>query len=312
MEFLRKILRKKIFWIKIYYFMNKIRYDIFHLEKYTIKKNYKKTFGNRLNLNNPRTLNEKIQWLKLNKKNSFYTLYADKYKVRNYFAKKFGKRGLIPLIYKTTNWRDIKSKNIPDYPCIIKGNHGSGMHKIIRNKKEVNWKKLQQECRTWMNKNYYYRSLEWQYKNIKPFILVEKLILDKNNKIPNDYKFNFFNGNLEFIYCSIDREGKNYRKIYNSDWEPLNFSWSNKKERITTSINPEIKKPKNFKKMIKIGKEISKKIELVRIDFYEVDGKLYYGEITLYHGGGFNLFEPKKYDQIYGDKLKLNKKDKIE
>jgi len=307
MGFLRNRLKNKIFSIKFYYLLRKISYDFFHLEKYIIKRNYKKVFRNFPNLDNPKTLNEKIQWLKLYDKNSFYTLCADKYSVRKYFAKNFGPEGLIPLEYQTYNWKDIKPENIPNHPCIIKANHGSGMHVIIRDKNKVDWKKLQHKCREWLNKNYYYRSLEWQYKNIRPCIIVEKLLVNKKGKIPNDYKLNYFNGKLEFIYCSIGREEKNYRNIYSPNWKPLHFSWVGKGDHRSDLIGPKIKKPRSFNKMVKIGNEIAKRFKLVRVDFYDLNGKLYYGEITLHHGGGFYPFEPKKYDLIYGNKLNLKK-----
>lgn len=270
-----------------------------------MKRNFKRIFGYDLDLRDPQTLNEKIQWLKLYDRKKFYTLCADKYKVRKYIEEKFGNEGLIPLVFNTTNWREIKPENFPEYPCIVKANHGSGMHFIVRDKNKVDWEKLREKCRFWLNKNYYYRTGEWQYKNIKPRIIVEKLLLDKKGKIPNDYKLNYFNGKLEFIYCSIDREGDNYRNIYDSRWKPLPFSWVEKEKHKPGLVGPNIKKPKTFNKMVKIGNEISKNFPLVRLDFYDLDGKLYHGEITLHHGGGFDIFRPGKYDLIYGKKLKI-------
>jgi len=134
--------------------------------------------------------------------------------------------------------------------------------------------------------------------------------MDKKGKLPNDYKLNYFNGKLEFVYCSVDREGGNHRNIYTPDWKPLPFSWVNAEDHRSDLIGPIIKKPASFDRMVEIGNEIAKKFDLVRVDFYDVDGKLYYGEITLHHGGGFDTFKPKKFDLIYGKKLKLSKKGK--
>lgn len=272
--------------------------------KSQIKKKYFRVFGREVDLENPKTLTEKIQWLKLNVKEDFHTQCADKYLARNVW-KKYGEDGLIPLLYQTYDYRDITVDVIPDVPCIIKCNTGSATYKIIRSKKDVDIKKLQYDCRRWMVGNYYYRSQEWQYKNIKPCIIIEKLLLDSQGHIPNDYKLNYINGNLEFIYCSIDREGENYRSIYSPTWERLDFEWVAKQDHKGALNGADIPAPKTLERMIEIGADIAKKFHYVRVDFYEVDEKLYYGEITLHHGSGFDTFEPEMYDWYYGEKLKL-------
>ena len=135
-------------------------------------------------------------------------------------------------------------------------------------------------------------------------LLIEKLLLTEEGKIPNDYKLNYINGELEFIYVSVDREGGNYRNIYDKNWEPLNFHWTSKKS-ITGLRGPEIRPPASFIQMKEIGKEIAKEYPYVRVDFYDVDGDLYVGEITHFHGGGFDSFHPSDYDLSFGQKLKL-------
>lgn len=290
----------------MYYLFDDLVSNFFSLDKYYINKSHKEVFGIKPNLTSPKTLNEKIQWLKINDRDPFYTLCADKYLVRSYLDKNFGSENLIPLVYQTTKWQNIKPENMPNYPFIIKGNHGSGMNIIVRNKKEANWREIQNKCRKWLGKNYYYRSREWQYKNITPRIVVEKLLLDKGGRIPNDYKLHYFNGKLMFVYCSVDREGGNYRNIYSPSWKPLPFSWVAKKDHRKNLVGPIIKKPLTYNKMVKIGNEIAKNFKLVRVDFYDIDGKMYFGEITLHHGGGFDTFMPKKYDLYYGKRLDLS------
>lgn len=268
-----------------------------------IKKRYKRTFGRPLDLNDPQTLNEKIQWLKLNERNDFQTLCADKYRAREYL-KTFGEDSLIPLLYHTDDWKTINFDTIPDVPCIIKGNSGSGNYIIVRNKDEIDIEKLRLTCHRWMVQNYYYTSNEWQYKNIKPCIIIEQLLLDKNGHIPNDYKLHYINGELQFVYCSIDREGENYRSIYTPAWERMDIEWVAPREHKGLK-GADIPCPKTFPRMREIGDEIAKRFKYVRVDFYDVDGRLYYGEITLHHGSGFDTFVPEKYDKIYGEKLKL-------
>ena len=270
---------------------------------YMIKKKYKMIFGRPLDLNNPQTLNEKIQWLKLNERNDFQTLCADKYRVREYL-KTFGEDSLIPLLYHTDDWKKINYDTIPNVPCIIKGNAGSGNYIIVRNKDEIDVEEVRLNCYRWMIQNYYYQSNEWQYKNIKPCIIIEQLLLDKNGHIPNDYKLHYINGELQFIYCSIDREGENYRSIYTPAWERMDMEWVAPKDH-KGFRGADISCPKTFPRMKEIGDVIAKRFKYVRVDFYDVDGKLYYGEITLHHGSGFDTFVPEQYDMFYGKKLKL-------
>ncbi|GHT86416.1 glycosyl transferase [Spirochaetia bacterium] len=272
-------------------------------DEYLITRAFKKNFGYELDLSNPQTMNEKIQWLKLYDRKDFYTQFADKYAVRSFFKEHFGEKYLIPLIFSTSNWNDINSKNIVYFPCIIKPNHSSGDFVILRDKENINWKELRFICKTWMMKDYYASSLEWPYKNIKRMIIIEKLLQTAQGKIPNDYKLHYINGNLEFVYVSVDREGENKRNIYDAEWNPLYFSWVQKYKNPENIRGREISAPLTFNKMKELGKYISKYFKYVRVDFYDVEGELFFGEIILYHGGGFDVFTPSEYDLFYGKKL---------
>ena len=127
----------------------------------------------------------------------------------------------------------------------------------------------------------------------------------KSGKIPNDYKLNYLNGELAFVYVSLDREGRNYRNIYDQNWIPLHFKWANKYKINKTMRGPEIPAPDSFLKMKELGSEIAKLFPYVRVDFYDVDGKLFFGEVTLCHGGGFDKFEPLEMDTHFGNKLTI-------
>lgn len=273
-------------------------------DAFVTRRKFKKVFGRELDLENPRTLNEKIQWLKLNVHENYHTTCADKLAAREVW-KPYGEDGLVPLLFTTDDWCEVTLEHLPDVPCIVKCNSGSGQYEMVRDKKKVNIRDLQGKCKRWMMCNYYYRSQEWQYKNIRPCIMIEQLLLDRNGHIPNDYKLHFINGELEFVYCSIDREGENYRSIYSPDWKRLNIEWVAPQNHKGTHIGADIPCPPTFSRMLSIGKEIAKRFRYVRVDFYDVDGKLYYGEITLHHGSGFDTFEPPEYDTLYGNKLRL-------
>ena len=271
---------------------------------------FKKSHGAYLDLDNPQTLNEKIYWLKLFDRRPIHKLLADKFTVRQYMADHYGKEHLIPLLFETTDWKDINMDIIPDEPCVVKPTHSSGEYEIIRDKGKVDIKKLRFECRCWLSRNYYKRSQEWQYKDTTRRIIIEKLLLDSNGHIPNDYKLHYINGKLEFVYCSVGRETVNKRNIYDADWNPLSFCWVQGFKDPATTRGDEIPAPKSFEMMKKIGADVAKNFDYVRVDFYDVDGKLYYGEVTFHHGGGNDIFTPIEYDMIYGQKLHLTKREK--
>ena len=157
---------------------------------------------------------------------------------------------------------------------------------------------VRRKCKLWLKRNYYLLSQEWQYKNIDRCIVVEKMLLNKDGKIPNDYKLHFIEGNLVFIYCSIDRQGNNYRQIYDTNWNLLPFTWDGNGKSHNAHLK--IEKPASFKDMVRIGSSIAKGMHYVRVDFYDVDGKLYCGEVTLHHASGFYKFDPESYDYEYG------------
>ena len=276
-------------------------------DKKYLNRLFRKHFNRDIDFDNPQTLNEKIQWLKIFERKDFHTICADKYAVREYIEKTFGNEYLIPLLFTTPDYRELVPENIPDCDCIIKANGGCGGHVIIRdsNRSELDFPKIREEFRHTLNSNYYYQTREWQYKNIQPRIIIEKLLETKEGKIPNDYKLHFINGELQFIYVSYDREGVNDRCIYDGNWNRLPFIWVGA-ESYRESINKaDVPKPKTLEKMKEFGSIVAKNFKLVRVDFYDVDGKLYFGEITLHHGSGRDKFFPEKYDLIFGEKLKL-------
>lgn len=293
------------FWL--YVFLHECSLLKFRLrtDEQVYKKRFKSTFGFELNLKDPKTLGEKIQWIKLNERKSFHTVCADKYEVRNYLSKRFGDKYLIPLVYQTDDWHTITPENIIRYPCIVKANHTSGDYRILPSCDDVNWEEFRRQCHLWLRSDYYLISREWQYKNIKRRIVVEELLQTKDGKIPNDYKLHYFNSELKIVYVSVDREGVNKRNTYDADWNPLPFSWVPKEKSGKGVRGSEIAPPPTFDEMKRIGKEIAKEFKYVRVDFYDVDGKLYFGEITLHHGSGFDVFDPAEYDRVYGDMLKL-------
>jgi hypothetical protein len=275
-------------------------------DEYYVRESFRETFGREIDLKNPKTLNEKMQWLKLYEHKDFHTLCADKYAARDYIGKEFGEEYLVPLLYQTKDYRDITPEIIPNCHCIIKTNHGCGDHLIVRdNKDAIDFPRLRENLRYQLNSDYYYRTREWQYHNIERRIIIEKLLETKEGKIPNDYKLHFINGEFQFIYISYDRAGVNDRCIYDKDWNRMPFMWIGEKSYKQSLNKTDVPRPSTFDKMLEFGTKIAQNFKLVRVDFYDVDGKLYFGEITLHHGSGTDKFFPEKYDYIYGEKLIL-------
>lgn len=277
-------------------------YDIYRYRILTdtqfLKARFKMVFGKKLDLNNPKTFNEKLQWLKLNDRRKIYTICADKYAVREYIKNKIGEEYLIPLELVTNNPKDINPENIPDYPVIIKSTHASGRYIFVKDKSKIDWVDIRKTMKKWLKENYYYKLREWQYKDIPPAIIVEKLLVDKNGVIPRDVKIHCFNGNIEFIEVHEGRLTEHTKTHYDEKWNILNFKSYFKEGKPSDP-------PKNFDKMKEVAKILSKEFYYVRVDLYELEGKIYFGELTFHPGSGFKSYDPQEQDLILGQKLIL-------
>jgi hypothetical protein len=248
--------------------------------------------GKKLNLKNPKTFNEKIQCRKLNYKNELYSLCADKYKVREYVKKLIGEKYLIPLLYSGEN---ITKEDIDKLPnsFVIKTNNASKTNIIVLDKSKESIDSILIKVKKYLNKKFWYRSFEMFYKNIDKRVIVEQLLLSEKNKIPDDYKFHVFKNKI-IIQIDTDRFENHKRAFYDENWNKLDYSLGFEKN------NKSIKEPQNLKEMIKIAKNLSKDFEYVRVDLYNVDGKIYFGELTFTHGSGYEKFVPYEMDYEWG------------
>lgn len=277
-------------------------------DKIFLKYKYKGNFGVFPDLKSPKTLNEKIIWLKLNDRTPLHTQCADKYEVRKFILEKIGDQYLVPLYFHTRNVEEINSSNIPDSPCVIKTNHDSGSVFFIKDKTQVDWPNLQKQLKKQLKSNYYWQSKEWQYKNIIPQIIVEKLLIDKNGNIPFDYKLHCFNGKVNMISVDMGRGTEHhYRNWYLTSWERAPFRWSSPKGNgiYTDPIELDVPKPKSLAKMINLSEKLANSFRYVRVDWYDLDGQLYFGELTFHHDGGNQPILPKEWDEKLGSMLKL-------
>lgn len=278
-------------------------------DRFAIRLFYFWKFGKFPDLKNPKTLNEKIQWLKLHDRSELHTICADKLAVREYVEKKIGGDYLIPLVYKTDNVQDLSLNVLPEYPVIIKSNHNSGDYFIIRDTHSVDIKYLKKRFSKSLKTSYYKSSKEWQYRDIKPHILIEKLLLTRDGEIPEDYKVHCFNGKPVMVQIDINRGKINHaRNWYTTNWERMPFKWSSKyKGRYTDPVDEDVQRPDGLDQMLKLSEILAEEFIYSRIDFYFLDGKIYFGEITFHHDGGFACFKPKEYDTILGKQLNIYK-----
>ena len=284
-----------------YFFVNQLWSD-----KTLLRRQFRKYQGYALDLDNPKTLNEKLQWIKLHDRRPFQQVLADKIGVRNYIEKHLGSDLLVPLLFRTTDYRQLVPENLPDIPFIIKLNHDSGSFVIVRDKSTVDWEAVRRKFRFGMAWNYYWSEREWQYKGIVPEILVEELLVCSDGSIPNDYKINCVGGEVGFVYVAVDREGKNKRNIYDAQWNPLSFTWGKYYKDHVNFRGEEVDAPSTLGRMLEISKRVAQLFPYVRVDFYDVDGRLYLGEITQCQGGGYDQFLPFSWDLYWGEKMPLS------
>ena len=285
----------------ILYFMNKGYFKWLDDEKY-LKKKYKIIMNKKLNLENPQDFNEKLQWLKIYDRNPEYTKMVDKYEAKKYVANIIGEQYIIPTLGVWKKFEDIKFEDLPSQ-FVLKPTHTSGNVFVCKNKDNIEYRELKKEVDKWMERKYYYLHREWPYKNIKPRIIAETYIENKNEIGLRDYKFMCFNGKVKCSFVCSSRNSKEglHVDFYDLEWNKMPFT------RHYPNSSEDIKKPINYEQMIKLSEKLSLNIPFVRVDFYEANGKIYFGELTFYPGSGFEEFSPERYDKILGDMIKLPK-----
>ena len=275
----------KTIWDYILYFLNRI--SNYQLEKIIF---YNK-LGYRLNLKNPRSFNEKIVWKKIYDRDSLLPLTADKYLARSYIKKILGEEKadeiLIPLLYVTDRPETIPFEKLP-FAFIVKPNHASGLKLIVENT-QFNKTKLIQICRKWLRINYGVKKLEWAYQPIKRKIMIEELLIDEGGSTPKRFKFHMFHGKCKLIRVFFGKEHVSLSH-FDEKWNYLPVKMSHLPQ------GPNIKKPKNYKNMLAIAEKIAEHFVYIRVDLYNIDGKIYFGELTHYPNSGRSRIEPNSFD----------------
>ena len=264
---------------------------------------FRDRFDKSLSLETPKTFNEKIQWIKLYDRNPLMKLYADKYEVRKIVQNKIGGHILNKLYGVFQSVDEIDFNLLPE-SFVLKATHGSGWNIIVKNKSELDIKETKKKMKKWLETDYYKRTREWSYKNILPRIVCEKYMENKDGSLI-DYKFFCFNGTPLFIQVDLDRYIGHTRAFYTVEWEKLDFYMVN---RSCVYHEKEVKKPDSLIDMIKIAQVLSSIFTFARVDMYDVHGKVVFGEVTFYPGGGWEKFSQERWDLEFGNLLQLPEK----
>lgn len=261
-----------------------------------LKIKFKKVFKYSLNLKKPKTFNEKLQWLKLNDRKDIYTKMVDKFEVKKYVSTIIGDEYIIKTLGIYNSFDEIEFDKLPD-KFVIKCTHDSGGIIIVQDKTSFNINIAKKTINKYLNRNYYYPGREWPYKNIKPRIIIEKYMGENLN----DYKIMCFDGNPYYSFVCTERNSSEglHVTFFDKKWTKMDF------ERHYPSSNKKIEKPINYDKMLELSRILSKNIPFVRVDWYEIDNKIYFGELTFYPGSGFEEFSPKEWDYKLGDLIDL-------
>ncbi|WP_458400198.1 glycosyltransferase [Mailhella sp.] len=263
---------------------------------------YKRATGQELDINNPRTFNEKIQWMKLFDSTPIKTLLADKYLVRDWVAERIGEKYLIPLVGAYDRFDEIDFDSLPE--CfVIKCNHGSGWNIIVPDKSQFNYEEAKKNADIWMTKNYaFHAGCELHYRDIPPKLVVEHF-LDEISENVYDYRYFCSYGEIIQIYVDVaSGTAQHKRRVYDKNWNALDMQVTFAK------LEEEVKLPENLAEMDNLARILSKDLNFVRVDFYNIKNKIYFGEMTFTPTSGIANFEPAIENLRFGNKIKLPNK----
>ena len=255
---------------------------------------YFSRFGRFPSFSRPKDFTEKIQVSKLTDRDPLMTLCSDKVLVKDYVAGLIGAKHVIPTLWSGVEFTAREARTWP-IPFVIKANHASGTNHFVRSQEELDWAEIKTLCKYWLKKPFGRSSHEWAYKNIKRQLLVEPFI-SCDDTLPLDYKVFVFNGVSHFILVVLDREDHLKLCVYDRTWTKCDFTI--KKFSLYKGA---VAAPQNLEQMLRFAETLSGDFPFVRCDFYEVEGHIYFGEMTFYPLAGFGLFTPREWDRTFGN-----------
>ena len=262
---------------------------------------YRILMGKRLELDPPRTFNEKLQWLKLHDRRPEQTRWVDKYEVRKFVADLVGEEHLFPLLGVWDRAEDVDWAKLPDR-FVLKCTHDSGGTVICPDKRRFAARAARRKLAACLKQNYYWAGREWAYKCVRPRIIAEPLRVDDSGTELKDYKFFCFDGEPRLIQVDFDRFSGHKRNLYDLDWryQPFQILFPTDPGRV-------IPRPDNLDEILAFVRKITPKVPFMRTDLYLIGKRIYFGEFTLHHGGGAEKFTPETYDETLGTWIRLPK-----
>ena len=266
-----------------------------------LKRKYEAALKRKINLDYPERFNDKLQWLKLNDRRDEYTLMVDKHAVKEFISDIIGEKYIIPTLGVWDDPEKIDFDLLPNR-FVLKCNHNSGLGMCIcKDKSKLDIQKVKKELRKGLEQDYYLTGREWPYKNVSRKIIAEQYISDGTNSL-TDYKVHNFNGVPKFILVCKDRfsESGLTEDFFSPEWEHLSV----KRPGVSQSLKP-ISEPDELKEILDISAKLSQNIPFLRADFYIVDHKIYFSELTFFPASGFDAFEPDEWDFTFGSWLQL-------
>ena len=260
--------------------------------------------GYRLDLKNPQTFNEKLQWLKLYNRRPEYTIMVDKYAVKKYVADRIGEEYVIPSLGVWDKPEDIDFATLPNQ-FVLKCTHDSAGLVICKDKSKLDISAVKDTLRRAFKRNFYYYGREWVYKDVPKKIIAERYMEDNFTRELRDYKFFAFDGVVKALFVATERQDLTTDTKF--DFFDMKYQHLDLRQGHPNAKIPP-KKPEKFEEMCRLAEILSKGIPHVRVDFYEANGKVYFGELTFFHYSGIVPFDPPQWDKIFGDWLRIPNK----
>ena len=272
-------------------------------DKLYLKLQFRRKMGYWMNFNNPVTYNEKLQWLKLNFRKPIFTDMVDKFEAKKYVASLIGEDYIIPTLGVWDSFDEINFNNLPAQ-FVLKTTHDSGGVVVCKDKSKLDIQATKRKITKSLRRDYYMGTREWPYKNVRHRIIAEKYMVDESGYELKDYKWFCFNGVAKALFIATDRGNPNTDTkfdFFDENYNHLPFTNGH------PNADREIPKPQGFDEMKRLAETLSKGFPHLRVDFYDINGKIYFGELTFYHWSGFVPFEPKEWDSTFGKWIELPK-----
>ena len=253
---------------------------------------FRRTHGAWPDLANPKTFSEKVQWRKLHDRRDKLTLFADKYRVRSYVEAKIGAQYLAKAYWCSESAQALPLEQLPQ-SFVLKANHGTRWNILVKDKRTVDRAELVHTLDGWLHSHYPPEQCEWGYRNVQPLAFAEEFLSTRSGEIPVDFKFFVFNGTVRMIQVDLERFISHSRCLYDPDWQlfPAVMGYPRGKG---------YPRPDNLAEMIRCAQQLADGIDFVRVDLYNVDGRIVFGELTNYPGGGLEEFTPRSFDATVG------------